>query len=174
MADYERIAARPDLLRRARELAARTIIIDVEPLVAYWDSSQAHLDRGVAVTLNQAATLPDVRVVCFATNSAREPSAVPATEGVTVRYVASARKPLRTAPYRDLPGPGVVIGDQVATDGILASRLGYTFLHYLPPRAGMPIGPRLLRLSGRLLLPLVFWRPGTRRRTSGTTPEASE
>jgi predicted HAD superfamily phosphohydrolase YqeG len=160
MGGYERIARRQDLLRRARELAAKTVIIDVEPLVAYWDSGQAHLDRGVALTLDEVATLPDVRVVCFATNSAREPSAVPASERVEVRYLASAGKPGRTAPYRHLPEPGVVIGDQVATDGILARRLGYTFLHYMPPRAAMPIGPRLLRYSGRLLLPLVFWPPG--------------
>jgi predicted HAD superfamily phosphohydrolase YqeG len=174
MAGYERIAERQDLLRRAGELAAQTIIMDVEPLVAYWDTSRAYLDRGVALAVDQAAALPDVHVVCFATNSAREPSVVPPSGRVTVRYVASAGKPLRTAPYRDLPRPGVVIGDQVATDGILARRLGYTFLHYLPPRAAMPIGPRLLRYSGRLLQPLVFWQPGTRPHISRTTPGAPE
>jgi hypothetical protein len=97
---YERLA-RQDLFRRAGQLAARTLIIDVEPLVASWDTSQDLLDRGVAVTLAQAASLPEVRVVCFATNSARTPSAVPASEGVRVLYLASARKPLSTDPYRE-------------------------------------------------------------------------
>lgn len=160
MGGYERIAGRQDLLRRAGELAAKTIVIDVEPLIASWDTGQEPLDHGVALLIDQAAALPAVRVVCFATNSVRKPSAVPALAGLEVRYVASAGKPLRTAPYRDLPRPGVVIGDQVATDGILARRLGYTFLHYLPPRAAMPIGPRLLRFLGRPLRPLVFRRPG--------------
>jgi hypothetical protein len=38
----------------------------------------------------------------------------------------------------------VVIGDQVATDGMLARRLGYTFLHYRPGLERVPviIGPR--------------------------------
>ncbi len=43
--------------------------------------------------------VPSVRVVIFATNSARRPSAVPACDGLQVRYLASAGKPLRTAPY---------------------------------------------------------------------------
>jgi hypothetical protein len=61
-------------------------------------------------------------------------------------YVASAGKPLRTASYRVLPRPGAVIGDQVATDGLLARRLGYTFLHWSPPLTGVPLGPRLMHL----------------------------
>jgi predicted HAD superfamily phosphohydrolase YqeG len=159
MDGYERLARQEDLLRRARELAAKTLIIDVEPLVASWDTSQALLDRGVADMLAQAASLPEVRVVCFATNSARTPSTLPASESVRVLYLASAGKPLRTDRYRDLPEPGVVIGDQVATDGILARRLGYTFLHYLPPLSAMPVGPRVLRSAGRFVLPLVFRQP---------------
>jgi predicted HAD superfamily phosphohydrolase YqeG len=49
-------------------------------------------------------------------------------------YLASAVKPLRTAAYRALPRPGAVIGDQLSTDGLLARRLGYTFLHWRPAR----------------------------------------
>jgi hypothetical protein len=197
---YERLAEPHDLLRRARELSARTIILDVEPLVAYWDSGQASLDAGIARVLSQIAADPGVRVVCFSTNSQRSPSTVVGTgasragasgggasgggasgggasgggaagggeagggrsgdRGPRVVYLASAGKPLRISPYRAFPRPGVVIGDQVATDGILARRLGYTFLHYCPDLTHAPAGPRLMNELGRPLHLLLFTRHG--------------
>jgi hypothetical protein len=162
---YERFAEPPGLLRRARELSSRTIIVDVEPLVAYWDSGQEALDAGIAEILGQVGADPGVLVVCFSTNSDRRPSAVPVRGasgpgGPRVVYLASARKPFLTAPYRDFPRPGVVIGDQVATDGILARRLGYSFLHYCPDLAHVPAGPRLMYDLGRPLEPLLFTRHG--------------
>ncbi len=167
---YERGAEPRDLLRRARELSARTIVLDVEPLVADWDSGQEALDAGIAHVLSEVAADPGVRVVCFSTNSARRPSALADNSagpsgagGPRVVYLASAHKPVRTAPYRDFPRPGVVIGDQVATDGILARRLGYAFLHYCPDLADAPAGPRLMNDLGRPLLPLLFPRQGNRR-----------
>jgi hypothetical protein len=162
---YERLADPHDLLRRAQELSARTIIMDVEPLVAYWDTGQDVLDAGIAQVLAQVAADPDVAVVCFSTNSARLPSAVagPGGPGPRVVYLASAQKPFRTAPYRDFPRPGVLIGDQVATDGLLARRLGYTFLHYCPDLAHAPAGPRLLSDLWRPLEPLLFARDESAR-----------
>ena len=138
-------------------LAAKTVIFDVEPLVADWDSGQDVLDRGIARILDQISAIPGVLLVCFATNSRRRPSVVPQSPGRQVEFLTSARKPLRTAPYRDFPRPGVVIGDQVLTDGLLAIRLGYTFLHFSPAPAGMPRGPRLLSRLGRIVRP-VLWR----------------
>jgi hypothetical protein len=155
---FERLAGLDDVLSRARELTARTIIFDVEPLVAYWDSGQDALDRGVALVLGRIVAVPGVQVVCFATNSLRRPSVVPADAGVQVVYLASARKPLRAAPYRGFPRPGVVTGDQVATDGVLARRLGYTFLQYRPHLDRTPAGPWLMYQFGRLLRPLLFTR----------------
>jgi predicted HAD superfamily phosphohydrolase YqeG len=160
---YECLSETGDLLRRAGELSAKTIIFDVEPLVAPWNGSQEALDRGVVTVLDQVASaVPGLDAVCFATNSARRPSAVPAHAGVQVTYLAFAGKPLRTAPYRSLPRPGIVIGDQLATDGVLARRLGYTFLHYCPPMTGAPIGARLMQLCGRLVSPSRV-SPGRRR-----------
>jgi predicted HAD superfamily phosphohydrolase YqeG len=101
-----------------------------------------------------------VRVVVFATNSARRPSAIPSLPGVQVTYLASAGKPVRTAPYRALPRPGAVIGDQVATDGLLARRLGYAFLRWNPRLAGVPLRPRLMGLLGQLAQPLFRTRKG--------------
>ena len=146
------------MLKTAGELSAKTLVFDVEPLVAYWDSGQDTLDQGLAEVLAKAGTVPGVAVVCFATNSLRRPTTVPSVEGVRVVYLASARKPLWTAPYADFPRPGVVIGDQIATDGLLARRLGYTFLDFRPPGIHVPLGPRLLNYGGRLARPLIFTR----------------
>ena len=144
-APFTQVAGLDDAVRQAGELSARTMVFDVEPLIAYWDSGQDALDQGVARVLSEVAAVPTVQVVCFATNSLRRPSAIPSAPGVRVVYLASAGKPLRTAPYRDFPRPGVVIGDQVATDGILASRLGYTFVLVNPEQMDIPAGPRLMR-----------------------------
>jgi predicted HAD superfamily phosphohydrolase YqeG len=137
------------VLARAGELSVQTMIFDVEPLVAWWDSSQESLDRGVATIVGMLDQAPEVRVVVFATNSARRPSAIPSVPGVRVTYLASAGKPLRTAPYRALPRPGAVIGDQVPTDGLLAHRLGFTFLHWSPRLTDVPLGPAQPLLFGR-------------------------
>jgi predicted HAD superfamily phosphohydrolase YqeG len=156
---YERVTSLAELFARVRELALATLIFDIEPLVAPWDGGRPGLDRGVAEILGQAETLPSVQAVVFSTNSARRPSHFPpAPPGLRVEYVASAAKPLRTAPYRDLPRPGAVIGDQLPTDGILAYRLGYLFLHYDPPYGHVPIGPRLMHRWGRAVRPVLFGR----------------
>ena len=98
-------------------------------------------------------------MVCFATNSMRRPQAVPACAGARVVYLASADKPMRLAPYQGFPRPGAVVGDQIATDGLLARRLGYAFVDYSPPLGEIPAGPRLLGLLGRLIRPVAFSRP---------------
>jgi predicted HAD superfamily phosphohydrolase YqeG len=157
-AAYEHLTELRGVLARARELSVRTMIFDVEPLVAWWDTSQQALDQGIAEITGQLDQVPEVRVVLFATNSARLPSVLPSVPGVRVDYLASAGKPLRTGPYRGLPEPGAVIGDQVPTDGLLAYRLGFTFLHWDPRLAGVPVGPRLMHLLGRLARPLFFTR----------------
>ena len=157
---YERLAGLDEVLDCARELSARTVIFDIEPLVAYWDSGQADLDRGVALVLSQVETVPSVQVVCFATNSLRRPSGLSRADGVRVVYLTSAGKPLRIASYRSFPRPGMVIGDQIATDGILARRLGYVYVQNRPPLGRVPAGPRLMDRFGQLLRPLLFTRPG--------------
>jgi hypothetical protein len=73
-------------------------------------------------------------------------------------WLAAAGKPLRTAAYRDFPRPGVVIGDQVATDGVLAWRLDYTFVQYRPELDRIPAGPRVMKRLGELIRPLLFTR----------------
>ena len=157
--EQARIATLADGLRVVRELGAKTVVLDVEPLVAYWDSSQQSLDQGIAQVLSEIAEVRSVVAVCFATNSARRPSADPDYPGIRVTYLASAYKPLRVDLYRDLPKPGVLIGDQVLTDGLLALRLGYTFAQYTTERENVPPRPWLLAQGGRLARPLLFRRP---------------
>jgi hypothetical protein len=162
---YERVTSLAELFARVGELAIKTLVFDIEPLVSPWNGGQQGLDRGVAEVLDQAGAVPSVRAVVFSTNSARRPSvfppalpspAVPAD--LRVEYLASAAKPLRIGPYRDLPRPGAVIGDQVPTDGILAYRLGYLFLHFDPPYDDVPLGPRLMHRWGQVVRPVLFGR----------------
>ena len=155
---YVRITQSADLFAQARGLSVRTMVIDVEPLVVPWDSGQEALDRGIARILDEVRAVPSVRAVAFATNSARRPSAIPACPGIQVTYLASAGKPLHTTPYRDLPRPGAVAGDQIPTDGVLAYRLGFSFLHYMPELTGVPFGPSLMHHWGELMRPLLFRR----------------
>ncbi|MGH3250704.1 MAG: hypothetical protein ACRDOI_31475 [Trebonia sp.] len=155
---YERHTELDNVLDRARKLSVRTMIVDVEPLVSWWDNGQESLDRGLAMVVGKVSTLPTVRVLVFATNSARHPSAILASRDIKVIYLASAGKPLHTAPYCGLPRPGAVVGDQVPTDGLLARRLGFTFLLYQPRLSDVPLGPRLLHRLGQLALPLLFSR----------------
>src|ERR1700722_9220581 len=155
---YERLSDLDHVLDRAGKLSVRTIIFDVEPLVSWWDNTQESLDWGVAMIVGKVAALPAVRALVFSPNSVRRPPAIPAGRDIEVSYLASAAKPLRTAPYRDLRRPGAVVGDQIPTDGLLARRLGYTFLHYQPLRDDIPLGPRLMHRLGRLGLRLLFTR----------------
>jgi hypothetical protein len=50
----------------------------------------------------------------------------------------------------------MLIGDQIATDGILARRLGYAFVLYDASVDGVPLGPRLLGAFGKLVRSLLF------------------
>lgn len=156
--DYERVADMDDVVRRATQLSARTMVFDIEPLVAFWNSTQHELEEGVRAVLRQVEPIPGLRVVCFATNSPRRLPAVPESPDVRVMYLADAGKPLRTAPYQGFPIPGVVIGDQILTDGLLARRLGYTFFDCAPSLNIIPLGPQLLNRCGRLLRPVLFAR----------------
>src|SRR6516165_219394 len=96
---YDRLATLDEVLRRAGELSPKTLVFDVEPLVAPWDSGQDALDQGVASVL--------------------------ARNGVRAEYLGVAGNPLGTEYYRAFPRPDVVIGDELATHGALGRRIGY-------------------------------------------------
>jgi predicted HAD superfamily phosphohydrolase YqeG len=145
-----------EIRQRIAGLDAKTAVVDIEPLVAFWDTDQHTLQRGVTTILDQLTDVTAVQAILFATNSTRTAPIAPIVAGVHVGYRASAGKPLRVGPYRDLPRPGVVIGDQVATDGLLAWRLGYAFLYYCPNLPRIPQGPRLMHQLGRPIHTVLF------------------
>ena len=105
-AAYEQLTELRGVLARARELSVRTMIFDVEPLVAWWDSGQQALDLGIAAVLAELDEVPQLQVLVFSTNSARRPSALPAAPGVQVRYLASAGKPSGRRRTAGCPGRG--------------------------------------------------------------------
>jgi predicted HAD superfamily phosphohydrolase YqeG len=151
---YREVTDLPGVAAWLRETGARTVVLDVEPLVAGWDTDAAVLRRGVDEAVALLAEVPGLEVVGFATNSLRR------LTGAALKspgfFVAAARKPLRLRPYRDLPRPGVVVGDQLATDGLLAWRLGFGFAHLRQPGVRRPRGPAALGLLGRPLRRLLF------------------
>ena len=151
---YERLGGLDEALARVQQLSMQTVIFDIEPLIAHWDSGQEALDQGVAHVHTLADAVPGLKIVCFATNSMRRPLVMPSTR-VRAIYLSLAGKPLRTSQYQEFPRPGAVVGDQMATDGILARRLGYTYLE-CPPPDHMPLGPRMMHGLGSLVRPLVF------------------
>jgi hypothetical protein len=96
-AAVDRAAGLGDVVRRAGGLKVRTLVFDVEPLVAHWDGGQQALDQGITRVLSEVAVLPAVEMVCFASNSLRRPSVPLGEAGMRVVYLASAGKPLRTS-----------------------------------------------------------------------------
>jgi hypothetical protein len=62
-AAFERATELGDVVRQARALSARTLIFDVEPLVAYWDSDQEALDQGIARVHGEIAMMTAEQVV---------------------------------------------------------------------------------------------------------------
>lgn len=152
---YLAAATSTEIPQRISGLNVKTAVVDVEPLVASWDTDHEALQTGLTAIVGMLAATT-IEVLVFATNSTRRPPRTPTHDRVHIRYLASAGKPLRLAAYRHLPHPGVVIGDQIATDGILARRLGYTFLHYTPNLHTVPTGPRLMRQLGRPIRTLLF------------------
>jgi predicted HAD superfamily phosphohydrolase YqeG len=156
---YARIDDPEQVLKHIANTAPRTVIFDVEPLVAFWDTDTATLDRGIVSVLERLGDVTGVEVIAFATNSARRQTRTPNGQAQRqVLYLASAGKPLRTKPYRSLPRPDLVVGDQVPTDGLLARRLGYGFVHYQPRLPGTPRSPRAMRMLGQPLRPILFTR----------------
>lgn len=153
---YHRCADLAEVLRCVGELAPRTVVLDVEPLVAYWDTGASALRDGVDKVVGQLVAVPCIELVVFATNSRRDVPVSDPAPYLSVRYLAMAIKPLRTAPYRYLPMPGAFVGDQIATDGVLAWRLGYAFVHYRPDLPRLPLGPRMMSKLGVPLKPLLF------------------
>jgi predicted HAD superfamily phosphohydrolase YqeG len=155
-ARYDECTSADGAVRCIAEHVPRTVIFDVEPLIAYWNTDTITLDEGVSRFIARTADIAGLQVIGFATNSHRRPSAMLAPSNVHVLYEAGALKPFRIGLFRDLPRPGVIVGDQIATDGVLAYRLGYAFVRYRAEYTSLPLGPRVMGMLGCPLRPLLF------------------
>jgi len=154
-ARYLRCASEDGVICYIAGLSPKTVILDVEPIVARWNTGAPELDSGIGRFLDRLTAIPGIECIGFVTNSRRHALAAGVSK-VRTFYVSSAHKPFRAGRYRGLPRPGVVIGDQLATDGILAWRLDFTFIHYCPRGEGSPAGVRIMHLAGSALRPLFF------------------
>ena len=92
----------------------------------------------------------------FATNSLRHLEVNLHHDGVRIFYISRAAKPFLTRRHRDLPRPAVLVGDQVATDGLLAWRLGFAFAHVQHSSRRRPWGSQLMHQLGRPLTSKLF------------------
>ncbi len=155
-ADYQQVSDRDELLSRVGKLSPKTVIFDIEPIVAFWNTGTSELSGGVERFAGTLSAIPGIEFIGFVTNSRRHTAVTSPAGGPTIFYVSSAHKPLQIQRYRGLPRPGVVVGDQLATDGILAWRLGFDFLHYDPVTEDSPPGVRIMNRTGNLLRPLFF------------------
>jgi hypothetical protein len=155
-ADYQQISDRDELLSCVAGLSPKTAIFDIEPVVAVWNTGTSELSGGVERIATKLSEIPGIEFIGFVTNSRRRAPVTSPPGGPTIFYVSSAHKPLLTRRYRALPRPGVVVGDQLTTDGILAWRLGFDFVHYDPAAKDSPPGVRIMNLTGSLLRPLFF------------------
>jgi hypothetical protein len=162
-ADYQQFSDQDELLAYVAGLSPKTLILDVEPFVALWNTGTSELSGGVERLAGKLSAVPGIEFLGFVTNSRRRISVTGRPGGPSVFFVSSAHKPLLIQPYRRLPRPGAVIGDQLATDGIFAWRLGFDFLHYNPGPGQSPTGVRIMNLTGNLLRPLFFNAAGPAR-----------
>jgi predicted HAD superfamily phosphohydrolase YqeG len=153
---YRRVHDLDDVMTWLTELGARTVIFDVEPLIALWDTGHDVLRQGVDATVDQVLTVKEIEVVGFATNSLRHLELNRNRDGVQVFYTSRAAKPFFPRRHRHLPHPAVLVGDQIATDGLLAWRLGFAFAHVQNSHPHRPWGPRLMHQLGRPLATELF------------------
>src|SRR5256885_5336310 len=92
---YYECTSADEVFQYITEHAPRTVIFDVEPLVAYWNTDTVTLDKGLSYFVARTADIPSVQAIGFATNSHRRPSTLPASSNVYVLYRADVLKPFR-------------------------------------------------------------------------------
>jgi len=143
----------PGLLVVLGSLRPATLVVDVEPLVVPWDSAPTLFAKAAddfARTVR--ATVPSVISVIYSSNSRRPRDA---DSHSCIRIVTAARKPWRTRYLHGEPKPVTVAGDQVLTDGLLAWRLGASFIHCQVAEP-MPRWPQLQHWFGQIVAPFLF------------------
>ena len=157
MSRLVRVEARglPEVLEILRHMGPASLVMDVEPLVVSWNSPPSRVNDAMLLISNEIRrNVGSVQAIVFATNSRRF-RAVLREDPSPVVLVQRAGKPWRRKYAQHLPRPMVVIGDQIFTDGLLAVRLGASFVH-VDAGVTMPAWPRVQRLLGRSIQHVIF------------------
>jgi predicted HAD superfamily phosphohydrolase YqeG len=134
-----------------------TVLVDVENTIAPYTPTKTQLAQSLRMAIKELEQVESLKRVWFLSNSSLVRVDTP-TSRLEVRVVPRAGKPLlRRSLLSEIDldrGHLAVWGDQPLTDGLLARRLGATFLYQSARMAGEPAWPRLLRFMGqRLMLP---------------------
>jgi len=127
----------------------RILILDIEPLLIDWKAPDGAWSLRPEDLLD-AVSGSGVQTLRLVSNSRRSFAALP--EGLADNLVMRAWKPwtsLRRLRLDDAEQPGVVCGDVSLTDGLLAARLGFVFVHLEIDRR--PLYPALQDFCGPLL-----------------------
>jgi predicted HAD superfamily phosphohydrolase YqeG len=134
------------------------LIFDVDNTLAPQESPLDEFSALVNAAIDRFESAPGVERVIALTNGPQR--------GVP-RMLSRGDKPWtprRRLGLRGATSPIVVVGDQILTDGVLAWRLGATFLHLVIDGETEPRDQARMRRYGRIVTKLFFRREG---RTAG-------
>jgi hypothetical protein len=128
-------ASRSQALSTCLDLNPDTLVLDAEPLLIDWRSGHGAWHPGWSALLSEIFD-HGVRTVVVVSNSRRDLSSLQQVPrppaGLRIHCLSRAWKPWTSRRALGLGsslGSGVVCGDVSLTDGILASRLRYSFVH---------------------------------------------
>ncbi len=142
---------------------ARTVVVDIEPMLTVWDAPDPdEWSDGALALLARLDGVDSVERVCFLSNSHRVRKALSYNGRLRVSVKSGARKPFGRPPIVGLGGPIVVVGDQVITDGLFAYRIGGSFVRWRYDHPA-PLWPQLQALVGRAVAAGMFTQVDTLR-----------
>ena len=128
------------------------LIFDADNTLAPQGASLEEFGALVNGVIDRFEAVPGVARVIVLTDGAER--------GVP-RMISRGNKPWTTRRRLGLEqtaGPIVVVGDQIVTDGVLAWRLGATFLHLVIDDENENAEQARMRRMGKRLMPLLFRR----------------
>ena len=132
----------------------KVIVFDVDNTLAPQDVPLKEFGRLVNSAIDRVEANPSIaRVIALTNGPQRE---VP-------RMISRGNKPWTTRRRLGLRGssaPLVVVGDQVLTDGLLAWRLGATFLHLVIDDESEERRQAVMRRIGSIVVVILFRRTG--------------
>jgi predicted HAD superfamily phosphohydrolase YqeG len=132
----------------------KVIIFDVDNTLAPQDVPLEEFGRLVNSAIDRVEANPSIaRVIALSNGAQRE----------VARMVCRGNKPWTTRRRLGLRGssaPLVVVGDQVLTDGLLAWRLGATFLHLVIDDETEERRQAVMRRIGSIFVVMLFRRTG--------------